>query len=240
MASRPIGRICDPLLLSDRSTPPAGRMSPMRSERVSFRRKPLSRVKRIAAIATGLPLPSAIARPSSRTSSSVKRRVRRLPASLRAPRAGLELMIPARRACSKIAPIIPKVRAATPLPPVVRPPRAFPLARCRLTFPMAMSACIASSSVVRNADTGLWPISGLTCASIRLRSISIVLALICWPCRPSRRPVLASVRYQSITSPTVTPVWRARLLSPTGSPPPAARPSNCRARARASSGVRVP
>ncbi len=85
-------------------------------------------------------------------------------------------MRPSRVACPSNARKVLIARAATPAPPVDRPPRPcafFP----RADLPAAMSACIASTSRSVRLLTRRGPSSGLMWVSIRLRSIAMLVAV---------------------------------------------------------------
>ena len=94
-------------------------------------------------------------------------------------------MRPSRVACPSKARKVLIARAATPAPPVERPPRPcafFP----RADLPAAMSACIASTSRSVRLLTRRGPSSGLMWVSIRLRSIAMLVALMGQRLRPEK------------------------------------------------------
>ena len=108
------------------------------------------------------------------------------------------------------------MRAATPSPPVVAPPRL--PARGFAVLPAAISAWAPSISPRVSAPTWRAPSRGLMCASIRLRSIASVEALIGRRRRPRIRPASASARYQSQSSATVMRFAPARAAPRDRSP----------------------
>ncbi len=170
----------------------------------SRRRKPVNSSRRIAAKPVACSLSAANSRmalPRAEISLVLRRRSRGVLASLRTPLAGLSAIRPCRTACSKMACRVEMVRAATPSPPVVAPPRLPALALA--VFPRAMSACMPSMSLSVSAFTRRLPRSGRMWLSTRLWSMARVDALMGRRRRPRIRPSLASSRYQSQISATV-------------------------------------
>ena len=202
---RPITRSWAPLLVSGKRIAASSVLSQSRrSPSPSSRRKPVSASRQIAASPVGCsPAVSAacMAFPSFAISAWLKRRSRGVLARRRTPLAGLLSIFPRRTACSKMAWSEDIVRAATPSPPVVAPPRL--PARRFAVLPAAISAWAPSMSPRVSEPTWHMPTSGLICASIRLRSIASVEGLIGRRRRPRIRPASASARYQSRSEDTV-------------------------------------